>query len=233
MFSAAELRPAGVRRKKMNGKIPPLDEYVSMSAESDNTIALVSVEKIQRDWLDLTLRVAQSETQRAALEAENKALRALLERVIEHRQKSHGELVNLLTTLVSKLPLNDVGVIVARLVEHNQHVTEACASLVKGSLADNVLQPALLKNLDKTKRDLADAFKPEVENLLKLDTPFEPGVLQSLLEKPDNFFSPHVARANRAFVKGQLPRERVLKEFGLEATGRRYDGLFEELLSGR
>ena len=152
-----------------------------MSPPQDNTIALVSVDKIQRDWLDLTLRVAQSETECLALEAENKALRSLLERVIEHRQKSHGELVNLLTTLVSKLPLNDVGVLVARLVEHNQHVTEVSASLIKGKLEDNVLQPALLKSLDKTKRDLADAFKPEVEHLLKLDTPFEPGVLQSLL----------------------------------------------------
>ena len=83
--------------QKMNGKIPPLDEYVLMSAEPDNTIAMVSVEKIQRDWMNLTLRMAQAETERAALEADNKALRALLERVIEHRQKSHGELVNLLT----------------------------------------------------------------------------------------------------------------------------------------
>ena len=158
-----------------------MDKVSSMSAPQDNTIALVSVDKIQRDWLDLTLRVAQSETECLALEAENKALRALLERVIEHRQKSHGELVNLLTTLVSKLPLNDVGVLVARLVEHNQHVTEVSASLIKGKLEDNVLQPALLKSLDKTKRDLADAFKPEVEHLLKLDTPFEAGVLLSLI----------------------------------------------------
>jgi len=194
-----------------------MDKVSSMSAPQDNTIALVSVDKIQRDWLDLTLRVAQSETECLALEAENKALRSLLERVIEHRQKSHGELVNLLTTLVSKLPLNDVGVLVARLVEHNQHVTEVSASLIKGKLEDNVLQPALLKSLDKTKRDLADAFKPEVEHLLKLDTPFEAGVLQSLLAKPDNFFSPAVARANRAFVKGQLPRERIVKEFGADA----------------
>ena len=203
--------------QKMNGKFPPLDEYVPMSADSDNTIAMVSVEKIQRDWLNLTLQMAQAETERTALAADNKALRALLERVIEHRQKSHGELVNLLTTLVSKLPLNDIGVIVARLMEHNQHVTEACASLVKGRLEDNVLQPALLKNLDRTKRELTEAFQPEVETLLKLDAPFEPGVLQSLLAKPDNFFTPAVARANRAFVKGQVPRERVVKEFGAEA----------------
>jgi len=188
-----------------------------MSRAQEHPAALVPVENIQRDWSDLTLRVAQAETERAALEQENKALRSLLERVIEHRQKSHGELVNLLTTLVSKLPLNDVGVIVARLVEHNQHVTEVSASLVKGKLEDNVLQPALLKNLDRTKRELAAAFKPEVENLIKLDAPFEAGVLKSLLEKPDNFFSPAVARANRAFVKGQVPRDRIVKEFGAEA----------------
>jgi hypothetical protein len=188
-----------------------------MSQPPENTAAPVSVEKIQQDWADLTLRMAQAETECTALELENKALRSLLERVIEHRQKSHGELVNLLTTLVSKLPLNDVGVIVARLVEHNQHVTEVSASLIKGKLEDNVLQPALLKSLDKTKRDLAAAFKPEVETLLKLETPFEAGVLQSLLEKPDNFFSPAVARANRAFVKAQIPRERIVKEFGADA----------------
>jgi hypothetical protein len=198
-------------------RIRLMDEYVSMSAEPDNTIAIVSVEKIQREWADLSLRVAQGETERAALELENKALRKLVERVIEHRQKSHGELVNLLTSLVSKLPLNDIGVIIARLVEHNQQVTEISASLIKGKLEDNVLQPELLKNLDKTKRDLALAAKPEVEDLLKLETPFEPCMLQALLEKPDNFFTPAWARANRGFVKGQLPRERVLKEFGPDA----------------
>jgi hypothetical protein len=188
-----------------------------MSQSEDNVRAVVPVDKIQRDWLDLTLRVTQAETERAALVAEYKALRTLLERVIEHRQKSHGELVTLLTTLVSKLPLNDVGVIIARLMEHNQHVTEVSASLVKGNLEDNVLQPALLRHLDKTRRDLAAAFKQEVEQLLKLDAPFEAGVLESLLEKPDDFFSQAVVRANRAFVKGQVPRERILKEFGAEA----------------
>ena len=83
----------------------------------------VSAEEIQRGWPALTLRVEQLEAQRATLEAENKALRSLLERVIEHRQKSHSELVLLLTGLVSKLPINDVGVIVSRLVEHNSQVT--------------------------------------------------------------------------------------------------------------
>lgn len=198
-------------------RIPLMDEYVRMADEQDNTIALVSVAKIQKEWMDLTLRMAQTETECGALEQENKALRTLLERVIEHRQKSHGELVTLLTTLVSKLPLNDVGVIVARLMEHNHQVTEVSASLIKGKLDDNFLQPALLKNLDKTKRDLAAAATLEVAELLKLETPFESCLLQSLLEKPDNFFSAAFARANRGFVKGQLPRERILKEFGAEA----------------
>ena len=39
-------------------RIPPLDEYVFMSAEPDNTIAMVSVEKIQRDWM---IRVFESD----------------------------------------------------------------------------------------------------------------------------------------------------------------------------
>ena len=183
-----------------------------MSDSQDNTIALVSVDKIQREWRDLTLRIEQLETASGGLEAENKMLRALVERVIEHRQRSHSELVNLLATLVSKLPINDIGVVVARLVEHNQHVTDVSNSLMKGKIEDNLLQPAVLKALDKTKRDLATAFKPAVEELIKLDAPFEAGMLQSLLEKPDNFFTPAFNRANRGFVKGQIPRERILRE---------------------
>jgi hypothetical protein len=203
--------------KKGMERIVVMNEYVSMADEQDNTIALVSVAKIQKEWYDLTLRVAQAETERGALEQENKALRALLERVIEHRQKSHSELVTILTTLVSKLPLNDVGVIVARLVEHNQNVAAVSASLIKGKLDDNFLQPAILKNLDKTKRELAESAAAAVEQLIKLETPFEAELLQSLLVQPKNFFSPAVVRANRGFVKGQLPRERVVKDFGTEA----------------
>jgi hypothetical protein len=163
------------------------------------------------------LKVEQLETAAAALELENKALRSLVERAIEHRQKSHAELVNLLATLVSRLPINDIGVIVARLVEHNQHVTEVCASLVKGKLDDNLMQPAILKQRDKTKRDLTSAYQAAVEELLKLDTPFEKDMLQSLLTKPDDFFSPAFGRANRGYVKGQVPRERIVREFGEES----------------
>jgi len=185
-----------------------------MSQIQNGNGIVASVEEVQRDWHDLQLRVQQLETERTVLEQENKTLRSLVERVIEHRQKSHSELVNLLATLVSRLPINDIGVVVSRLVEHNQHVNEVCASLSKGKLDDSLLQPVLLKQLDKAKRDLAAAFKPEVETLLKLDAPYEAGLLESLLEKPDDFFSPAFARANRGFVKGQLPRERVAREFG-------------------
>ena len=185
-----------------------------MSQIQNGNGTVASVEEVQRDWHDLQLRVQQLETERTVLDQENKTLRSLVERVIEHRQKSHSELVNLLATLVSRLPINDIGVVVSRLVEHNQHVNEVCASLSKGKLDDSLLQPVLLKQLDKAKRDLTAAFKPEVEALLKLDAPYEAGLLESLLEKPDDFFSPAFARANRGFVKGQLPRERIVREFG-------------------
>jgi hypothetical protein len=39
-------------------------------------------------------------------------------------------------------------------------------------------------------------------------------MLQSLITQPELFFSPEFVRANRCFVKGQLPRERIVREFG-------------------
>jgi len=45
----------------------------------------------------LPLKVEQLEAEVRALERETKALRQLLERAVEHRQKSHSELVLLLT----------------------------------------------------------------------------------------------------------------------------------------
>jgi hypothetical protein len=185
-----------------------------MSQHENGGRQTASVEEIQRDWHDITLRVQQLETERNALQQENQSLRSLIERVIEHRQKSHGELVNLLATLVSRLPINDIGVIVARLVEHNAHVTEVSSSLAKGKLEENLLQPAILRHLDKTKRDLTAAIEPEVKELIRLGAPFETGMLESLLDNPENFFTPGFSRANRGFIKGQLPRERIVKEFG-------------------
>ena len=188
-----------------------------MSQTENGAAPPVSAEEMQRLWPDLTLRLQQLETEQGVLEGENKALRSLVERVIEHRQKSHGELVNMLTTLVSRLPLNDVGVVVARLVEHNVHVAEVCASLAKFKLEDDLLQPAILKALDKTKRDLLLALKPAVEELIRLDAPYEAGLLPSLLTNPEIFFTPAFNRANRGFVKGQVPRERIVREFSEES----------------
>ena len=185
-----------------------------MAQDENGNRQVAPIEEIQRDWHNITLRVAQLETEHNALEQENKSLRSLIERVIEHRQKSHGELVNLLASLVSRLPINDIGVVVARLVEHNMHVNEVCASLAKGKMEENMLQPAILKRLDKTKRDLRSAIKPAIEALIQQQAPYEPEMLQSLMDQPENFFSPNFARANRGFVKGQLPRERIVKEFG-------------------
>lgn len=175
---------------------------------------VTSMEEIQKGWQGLAARVENLEAERGGLEQENKALRELLEKAIEHRQKSHGELVNLIAGLVSKLPINDVGVVVSRLVEHNSHVSEVCAALANGKIEANVLQPAILKVLEQTKRDLTGAIKPTVEELIRLNTPLETKMLESLVAQPDSFFSQETVRANRCFVKGQVPRERIVREFG-------------------
>jgi hypothetical protein len=125
-----------------------------MTQTENGASPVASVEEIQHGWHALTLRVAQLEAEKDALEQENKALRFLLERVIDHRQKSHGELVLLLTGLISKLPINDVGVIVSKLVEHNTHVNQVLAALVKGTAETDLPQPMVLRALEQTKRDL-------------------------------------------------------------------------------
>jgi hypothetical protein len=177
----------------------------------------VAMEEIQQGWHDLKTRVGQLESEKLALEQENKSLRFLMERVVDHRQKSHNELVLILTSLVSKLPLNDLGAVIARLVEHNTNVNQYLAALLKGTVDVAVPQPAVLKNLDQTKRDLLAALKPVVEELLKSDLPLESDMLQSLLTQPELFFSPPVVRANRCFVKGYLPKDRIVKQFGKDA----------------
>lgn len=174
-----------------------------------------SVEEIQTGWQDLVSRLNQLETNNSNLERENKAQRALLERVIDHRLKSHNELVLLLTGLVSKLPLKDVGALVARLVEHNKDVGHYLTALIKGAEdIDNAPPPAILKSLDQSKRELLAAIKTFTEELTKLDPPLENGVLDSLCSDPESFFSPRTVRANRCFVKGYVPRDRVVREFG-------------------
>lgn len=173
-----------------------------------------SAEEVQAGWHELKLRVAQLEAERAALEHDAKSLRALIERVIEHRQKSHGELVLLLSGLVSKLPINDVGVVVSKLVEHNAHVNEVCAALARGKADAPLPLPSVLIALDQVKRDLAAAVKPAVEELIQLDPSLEKALLASLIAQPEKFFLPAMVRANRCFIKGQLPKERILREFG-------------------
>lgn len=185
-----------------------------MTATEQLSRGEVSIEDIQKSWNDLTLRVAQLESVRAMLEHENKELRTLLQRVIEHRQKSHSELVLMLTGLVSKLQINDVGVQVARLVEHNKHVTEVLAALVHGTAEEALPQPQVLKALDQVKRELSAALKPLIAELMRLEVPLEPQALESLVTQPESFFSPRMLRAARCFIKGQLPRERILREFG-------------------
>jgi hypothetical protein len=181
------------------------------------TPSAASVEEIQQGWHELTSRVGQLEAERNLLEQENKALRFLLERVIDHRQKSHSELVLLITGLVSKLQINDIGVIVSRLVEHNTNVSQYLAALVKGTADIAIPQPLLLKTLEQTKRDLASALKPLVDELIQSGSSFEPELLQSLLNDTENFYSQRMVRANRCFLKGQVARERVVKDFGPEA----------------
>jgi len=185
-----------------------------MSESGNETPKAASLEEVQKGWHDLELRVGQLEAERAALQQENKSLRFLLERTIEHRQKSHGELILVLTGLVSKLPINDVGVVVSKLVEHNSRVGEMCAALTRGNTETTLPQPTILKELDDTKTDLREALKPVIEELLQLGAPFEPDMLRALATQPESFFSPAMVRANRGFVKGQVLRERILREFG-------------------
>src|SRR5689334_23588125 len=104
-----------------------------MTESQSSTTTMAAPEPSQPEWSELRLRVGQLEAEKAALGEELKTLKSLLERVIEHRQKSHTELVLLLTGLVSKLPINDVGVIVSRLVEHNEHLSEYLSALAKGA----------------------------------------------------------------------------------------------------
>lgn len=176
---------------------------------------------------ELNLRVKQLEAERGAQEQENKSLRMLLERLIEHRQKSHSELVLLLTGLVSKLPINDVGVIVSKLVEHNAHVAETCTALAKGKADAPLPQPMILKAMEQTRRELADGVKATVGELIASNAPLDPEMLKGFISNPEAFFSPQSVRATRGFIKGQLPRERVVKEFGESALG-----LFRDMTTG-
>lgn len=165
----------------------------------------------------LPLKVEQLEAEIRALQREAKSIRQLLERAVEHRQKSHSELVLLLAGLVSKLPINEVGAIVSRLVEHNTQVGQFHAAVAKGGVDVVLPEPTVIQTLEQTKKNLLTAIKPLVEELVQLETPFEKEMLLSLMTHPDTFFSPPMVRANRCFIKGHVPRERIVREFGADA----------------
>jgi hypothetical protein len=188
-----------------------------MTPTENGASPMTPLEEMQKAWPELTSRIGQLESDRNILELENKSLRSLLERVIEHRQKSHGELVLLLTGLVSKLPIGDVGFVVSKLVEHNNNVSEICATLTKSKPGETLPMPAVMKAYEQTKRDLAAALKPAVEELIKSDAPLPEEMLRSLVVQPKLFFSPAVVRATRSFLKKQVPRTRVIQDFGEEA----------------
>jgi len=50
--------------------------------------------------------------------------------------------------------------------------------------------------------------------LIQLDAPMEADKLRSLIAHPELFLSPAITRANRGFIKGQVPKDRIVKEFG-------------------
>jgi hypothetical protein len=188
---------------------PPMSDSTTATAKP-----AVSLEEVQREWVELKGRVGQLEEERAALERENKTLRTLVERVVDHRQRSHSELVLLLTNLVSKLPISDVGVVVAQLVEHNNHMAEACAVLAKGRGDGALPQPTVLKNLEQTKQELRAALQVAVPEFEKTNPPLAPELLHGLTQAPESFFAPQMVRAFRCYLKGQLLRTRVVREFG-------------------
>src|SRR6185312_9054062 len=199
-----------------------------MTSTESAVVPAASTEEIQKGWNELMLRVKQLEAEAVAREQENKNLRTVLERVIEHRQKSHSELVLILSGLVSKLPINDVGVIVSKLVEHNAHVSETCAALVKGKADAPLPQPMILKALEQTRRELAAGVKSTVDELLATNSPLDAEMLKGFAAHPESFFSPPALRATRGFIKGQIPRERIVKDFGDAALP-----LFNDMTTGK
>ena len=188
-----------------------------MTDKETGATPTASGEEAQPGWRELTLKVAQLQAEVSAVANENKSLRLLLERVIGHWQKSHTDLVLIMANLVGKLPLNDVGVIVSKLVEHNTNASQFGGGLANSAGGALLPQPELLKTLDQNKRDIAAALKPAVEERSSWTRRWRARCCQSLLTQPDLFFSPPVVRGNRCFVKGYVPRERILREFGEEA----------------
>ncbi len=189
-------------------------------AETQNlNAAVATLEEIQRDWPAVQSRLHDAEVQYRVLEQENQALRGLLQKVVEHRKKSHSELVTLITTLATKMPINDVGMIITRLMEHGASVNDVCSAIIQGKNEENFLQPAILRALDKAKSELHAAIRPLVEELIRLEAPLDPVQLRALIDQPEGFFTPAGRRTNRGYVKGQVPQEQIIRDFGEEALG--------------
>lgn len=199
-----------------------------MTSTERAVVPAASQEEVQNGWNELTLRVKQLEAEVIAREQENKNLRTVMERLIEHRQKSHSELVLILSGLVSKLPINDVGVIVSKLVEHNAHVSETCTALAKGKADAPLPQPMILKAMEQTRRELSANVKSTVEELIASNSPLDVEMLNGFVTSPGTFFSPPAVRATRGFIKGQIPRERIAKDFGDAAVP-----LFNDMTTGK
>ena len=86
-------------------------------------------------------------------------------------------------------------------------LSQALAALVKGKADTALPEMPVLKTFEQTKRDLSEALKPLVEALTQLEAPLENNLLVGLTKEPDLFFSPRAVRANRCFLKGQLPMD--------------------------
>ena len=59
-------------------------------------------------------------------------------------------------------------------------------------------------------------------------SPLDVEMLKAFITNPETFFSPHVIRETRGFIKGQVPRERIVKDFGDGALP-----LFNDMTTGK
>ncbi len=79
--------------KKWLERTRGIGEYIFMAQTENDPGPVPSVEEIQKAWRELTLKVGQLDAELTAAQQDNKVLRSLMERMIEHRQRSHSELI--------------------------------------------------------------------------------------------------------------------------------------------
>ena len=82
--------------------------------------------------------------------------------------------------------------------------------------------------MEQTRRELAAGVKSTVDELLVANSPLDAEMLKGFVSNPESFFSPPALRATRGFIKGQIPRERIVKEFGDAALP-----LFNDMTTGK